>query len=252
MIDPGYAPPRDLGAKIKRRVIQATRVRPATLTLDQPVLSLCFDDFPHSAAEHGARILERHGGRGTFYAAAGLAEQDGSCGRNFSPADLTRLAAAGHEIGCHTFSHDDCARRDTYDTLTDLARNRDAVRTMGVTAEMRTLAYPYGETNLDLKGSLPPRYLGARGITPGLNEGAVDLTQLRAYPLYGSDLGHAHAALRRAKKRKAWMIAFTHDVAEAPSPYGVSIEALERFVAAARALGVLIAPVSFVLERVRA
>ncbi|MDX2275340.1 MAG: polysaccharide deacetylase family protein [Hyphomonadaceae bacterium] len=251
MIDAGYAPPRDIASKIRRRMTQALRARPARLSFDQAALSVCFDDFPASAAEHGARILERHGGRGTFYTAAGLAETDGPCGRNFSRADLARLAAAGHEIACHTYDHADCAQRDVFDTLTDIARNRDALRDMGVTSDLHALAYPYGETSIELKAALPPRFASARGILPGLNVGAVDLAQLRAYPLYGGHLAAAHAALSRAAKRKAWMIAFTHDVSAAPSPYGVSVEALDRLVAQARALGMLIAPVTFVLERAR-
>lgn len=251
MIDAAYAPPRDLVAKIKRRMTQATHVRPAVLAFDQPALSICFDDFPASAAEHGARVLERHGGRGTFYVAGGLADTDGPCGSHFSKADLARLQAAGHEIGCHTYDHADCAQRDVYDTLSDIARNRDALRAMGMQSEVRALAYPYGETSVDLKAALPPRFTSARGILPGLNVGSVDLAQLRAYPLYGDDLHAAHAALERAVRRKAWMIAFTHDVSATPSPFGVSIAALDRLLSAARAHGVMIAPVSFVLERAR-
>ncbi len=244
-----YSPPRHFAAKIKRRMIQERAARPARIKLEQAALSICFDDFPQSAATEGARILERHGGRGGFYAAAGLAERDGPCGRNFSAADLTRLAAAGHEIGCHTYGHDDCAQRDVYDSLLDLARNRDALAAMGHQSELRSLAYPYGETSAEFKSCLPPRFLSARGIAPGLNSGRVDLAQLRAYPLFGADLTRAHAALRRAAARRAWMIAYTHDVSETPSPYGVTPEALDGFLAAARKAGVLIAPVSLVLSQ---
>jgi hypothetical protein len=45
------------------------------------------------------------------------------------------------------------------------------------------------------------------------------------------------------------MIAYTHDVSETPSPYGVTPEALDGFLAAARKAGVLIAPVSLVLSQ---
>lgn len=244
-----YSPPRDIAAKIKRRMVQANAARPARLKLDQAALSICFDDFPRTAAEHGAPILQRHGGRGTFYAAAALAEQDGPCGINFSADDLVRLSGAGHEIGCHTYAHEDCAQREVYDALIDLARNRDALAGMGFQGQLQSLAYPYGETSAAFKSSLPPRFLSARGVTPGLNGGRVDLTQLRAFPLFGGDLSRAHTALRLAARRKTWMIAYTHDVAETPSPYGVTPDALDRFVAAARQAGMLIAPVSLVLSR---
>lgn len=219
------------------------------LRFDAPILSICFDDFPATAAEAGARILESHGARATFYAAAALVDADAPCGRNFSPAHLRRLVAAGHEIGCHTYDHADCAKRDVFDTLQGLARNRDALAAMGC-APPRTLAYPYGETTPALKANLPPRIACARGIAPGLNAGRVDLAQLRAYPLFGAGaLARAHAALKRAAKRKAWMIAFTHDIADAPSAWGTSAADLDALLRTARALDVVVAPVSAALER---
>lgn len=239
-----YAPPRDLVSKARRRMTQWHAARPAKLRFDAPVLSICFDDFPVSAATTGAAILERHGARGTFYAAAGLAEQDGPCGRNFSAADVKRLAHAGHEIGCHTFGHEDCAQRDAYDTLKDIAANRDALAAMGAPPQ-RTLAYPYGETTNALKAALPPRFAAARGILPGLNIGRTDLAQLRAYPLYGQGgLARAAAALKRAKRMKAWMIAFTHDVSDDPSPFGTRTADLDDLIHAAKACGFVIAPVA--------
>ena len=107
--------------------------------------------------ELGARVLEDHGARGTYYACAGLAETEGPSGRNFARSDLARLTANGHEIGCHTFGHDDCAQRPVFDTLQDLAKNRDALANMAAPL-LETLAYPYGETTSELKRSLPPRF----------------------------------------------------------------------------------------------
>lgn len=247
-----YIPKRDAVAKVRRRVTQWTKARPAKLAFDEPLLSICFDDFPITAADEGARILEAHGARGTYYAAAGLAETDGPCGRNFSPEHLRRLAANGHEIGCHSFGHTDCAQRDTFATLQDLARNRDALADMGAPAPV-TLAYPYGETTVALKTALPPRFEGARGILPGLNAGRADLAQLRAFPLFGEGaMVRVEAALKRAVKRKGWVIGFTHDISETPSPWGTSSAALDGLLRTAHALGVTVVPVSAALARRRA
>ena len=48
------------------------------------------------------------------------------------------------------------------------------------------------------------------------------------------------------------MIVFTHDVAEAPSPWGTSIADLDAFLNQARAFGFALLPVSKVVERARA
>lgn len=247
-----YIPKRDLVAKAQRRLTQWRAARPADLRFDAPLLSICFDDFPASAAEEGARILEAHGARGTFYAAAALADQDGPCGRNFSPAHAQRLAAAGHEIGCHTHTHADCAQRSTFETLQDLARNRDALAAMGC-APAESLAYPYGETTSALKAALPPRFTSARGVLAGLNHRRADLAQLRAHPLFGAGaLGRVRTALRAAARRKAWLIVFTHDISDTPSPWGATGADLDAVLALARKLNVTVAPVSAALARRRA
>lgn len=244
-----YAPPRNIISKVKRRLTQHYAARPVNFAFDEPILSITFDDFPKSAAEAGARVLGRHGARGTYYAAAGAAGSEGPCGLNFTCDDIAGLVAAGHEIGCHSLSHADCARRDIFTTLEDLARNRDALARMGAPAP-RAHAYPYGETTQLIKDNLPPRFLSARGILPGLNLGAGDLAQLRAYPLFGADaLSRIIDALKAAAKKKAWLIGFTHDVSTSPSAWGTHPDDLEHLLREARKLGVQVLPVSAALAR---
>lgn len=247
-----YSPPRDVVSKVRRRLTQATHARAADLRFEQPILSICFDDFPHSAAVNGARLLEQHGGRGTYYASASLSVVDGDCGPGFLPADLARLSAAGHEIGCHTYAHEDCAQQDAFSVLHDFAQNRDALAAMGHSAPLQALAYPYGETTSALKAALPPRYQSARGVLPGLNVGRADLAQLRAFPMFGLGFVRAERLLKSAVRRRAWMICFTHDVADTPSPWGTSCADFDAFLAGARALGFVLLPVTAALSRARA
>lgn len=244
-----YVPSRTFVARASRRLTQWRAARPASLAFERPILSICFDDFPRSAAIDGARILEAHGGRGTYYAAAGLAEEDGPCGPGFTADDLLRLAASGHEIGCHTYTHRDCARLTAYDALGDLARNRDAIAQFGHRDALQSLAYPYGETSSAFKASLPPRFRTARGALSGLNIGRVDLAQLRAIPLYGEGMTRAWKALGEAARRNAWMIAFTHDVADPASPWGTTPEAFEYFIEAAVEAGFRLLPVTMALDQ---
>jgi peptidoglycan/xylan/chitin deacetylase (PgdA/CDA1 family) len=245
-----YSPPRDLISKVRRRATQWRAGKPVDLAFEEPILSIAFDDFPVSAATAGAQILESHGARGTFYAAAGLANTIGPCGRNFSAADVTRLVANGHEIGCHTYDHGDCAQRDVFDTLRGLAKNRDALNEMGVREPSRSLAYPYGETTAKLKDALPPRFFSARGALPGLNVGRTDLTQLRAYAMFGEGWRERmRNAMKRAAKRNAWLIGFTHDVANAPSAWGTPAADLDALLHYAHTLGFVVLPVTTALER---
>lgn len=244
-----YAPRRNLVSKIQRRLIQRHAARPANFAFAEPVLSITFDDFPANAADLGARLLERHGARGTYYASSGVAGVEGPCGMGFTAGDIVRLVGAGHEIGCHTSSHADCAQRDIFSTLEDLARNRDALMGMGAPVP-RAHAFPYGETTTAMKDNLPPRFMSARGILPGLNAGPGDLAQLRAYPLFGAGgMRRILDALNTAAKRNAWVIGFTHDISDQPSAWGTRADELETLLREAHKLGFVVLPVTAALSR---
>ena len=249
MID-AYAPSRSLGVRIGRRVTQWRAARPAEFVSPRPLLSICFDDFPASAARIGAPLLSELGVRGSFYAAAGLMDQDGPCGVNFSRDDLLTVAKAGHEIGCHGFAHADAARLSVRDALLDLAKNADALAELGHSAPLRTLAYPYGETRYALKQALPARFIAARGVLRGVNAGRVDRAQLRACPYYGPDAFESvRELLVEAARINGWLIVLTHDAGHWPSQFGTTPKALTALVRAARALGYEIAPIAEVAQR---
>lgn len=248
-----YAPPRHIAAKVRRRLTQRTFARPAWVQLKRPILSVCFDDFPRSAVTLGASALERVGARGTFYACAGLMGEQSPSGELFTAADLRRLIDAGHEIGCHTFEHTDCARTPIDDVLSSCGRNAIELALLGVKQPVRSIAYPFGEASVKLKHELPEDFTTARGIMPGLNRGQVDLAQLRAYPLYGwASCEPILAALRKAKETGAWMIVFTHDVAAEPSCYGAPTGALGAMLRKAKELKFDILPVGETADRILA
>jgi hypothetical protein len=62
-------------------------------------------------------------------------------------------------------------------------------------------------------------------------------------------MARALGALREAVRRRAWMIAFTHDVSDAPSAWGTPARDLDALLHAARKAGVSILPVSAALSR---
>ena len=115
--------------------------RPFPVLDGRAFISLTFDDFRVSALEKGGAILERHDVRGTFYWTAGA---------NSSPVFADRqhiaaLVARGHELGCHSFSHLDCARACPIDLEHDLARNAAAIaQVLPNGPAVEQFAYPYG------------------------------------------------------------------------------------------------------------
>jgi len=225
-----YQPDRSLKGKLRRRLIRLAHRRPARVRLERPMVSFSFDDAPLTACEAGAAVLEARGFRGTYYFAAGLAGREGPMGLYASGADAARLHAAGHEIGCHTFSHLDCGQASHDETLADVDRNGEALRAWG-TGVPTSFAYPYGDVASPAKTALAGRFKTLRALHHGLIADGADLNQAPAVGIEG-EAGEAVAMnwLDRAHARKAWLILYTHDVAPTPSAWGCTTAALERLV----------------------
>jgi peptidoglycan/xylan/chitin deacetylase (PgdA/CDA1 family) len=235
-MDDVYEADRSLKGKLRRRIARIRARKPARAPAG-PMISFAFDDVPVSAATAGAEILERRGLRGSYYVAAGMAGSDSPMGRFVDAEDVARLAKAGHEIGCHTFSHLDCGRAGVPLVLDDVDRNRQALIALGLPAPT-TFAYPYGEVATETKRALGERFALMRALHHGLVAEGSDLNQA---PCVGVEGPNGEAAARRwlarASGRRAWLILYTHDVAKTPSPWGCTPDALARLADAAAADG---------------
>lgn len=227
-----YQPDRSLKGKLRRRAVRLVHRRPAKAS-PGPMVSFSFDDAPLSAATTGAAILQAKGLHGTYFLSAGLAAQPSPMGRMLDADDARRLAAAGHEIACHTFSHLDCGQADGVSAAADVARNTVAFRDWK-TLVPTTFAYPYGDVNAASKAALAPRFALLRALHHGLIKAGADLNQAPAVGIEGPE-GEAVARrwLQAAVRKRAWLILYTHDVADQPSPWGCTPQVLERLAAEA-------------------
>ena len=221
---------RSWQGKLRRRIARLEARRAAPGAPPGPMVSFSFDDAPESAAGAGAEILERRGARGTYFIAMGLAGQGGPMGPNIDDAEIRRLSGAGHEIGCHTYSHLNCGQAPPGLTTGDVERNREALEALGV-PEPVNFAYPYGEVSGRAKAALGGRYGLLRALHHGLIGRGTDLNQAPAVGIEGPD-GEAVARrwLQRALAGRAWLILYSHDVRPGPSPYGCTPDALARLV----------------------
>lgn len=213
------------------------RSRPAVLARPGGVVSFTFDDFPKSALAAGGAILEQYQARGTYYAALGLAGSEGDMGPLFTPADLRAAHERGHELACHTYSHLDCSRAATAAVLDDIDANAVAFASLLDGFAPENFAYPFGALSLGAKRAVAPRFATCRSVVGGINQGPVDLADLRGTRIY--DEGFDAAGLCRLIDDNAaaggWLIFYTHDVAATPSRYGCTPEQFEAIVAHAAA-----------------
>ena len=210
-------------AGASRRLARALPFRPFWLALERPVVSFTFDDFPLSAAEHAAPLLEAQDARGTFYFAhrlAGTFENEQFIAGHGVAANL---AANRHELGGHTSSHINVQRVAPDQLIADIAANISAIAALSGQAPT-SFAYPFGVVSLNAKRLLASRFAGLRGIQSGINRGWIDLAHLHAHELYdvSSDRAGIARLLDRLQRHGGWLIFYTHDVRPSPSSIGCS------------------------------
>jgi peptidoglycan/xylan/chitin deacetylase (PgdA/CDA1 family) len=239
-----------LALRISRRLSQHAFRNIIPLQGPAGVVSFTFDDAPASACEAGAHALEHNGVRGTFYVAGGLTgrlEEGKPC---HSREHLQALLAAGHELGCHSFSHVRC------DTLTaavlndELDRNAAFLSEFGLDPAQLNFAYPFGAYAYNAKRICSARFTSCRITGGGTHEGHADLNALKTHRLYDLplDAEDFDTLLARTARSKGWLIINTHDVEDPPSRFGYTPARLEHAVAAALAAGCKVLPVNAAID----
>jgi peptidoglycan/xylan/chitin deacetylase (PgdA/CDA1 family) len=170
----------------------------------------------------------------------------------FVEDDLAAILAEGHELGCHSFSHRRGPAVGSASLLDDIDRNSAYLQDLVGDYHMTSFAYPYGEASPRTKALLADRFATSRGIAKGVNAGLMDLSQLRAVGVEAAswDPSLIKTAVLQAVRASGWLIFFTHDVSETPSPYGATPSMLNVVLDALDTAGVEIAPVKHALARV--
>ena len=241
--------------RVKRRVQRKLSLymerRTARVNVPEPMVSFTFDDVYASACVNGSAVLTERGQRGTFYVAMGMCDTTLAGLRCFSEQHLREVYAAAHEVGGHTFSH---LRYDGDQQayLDDIERNVDAIRDVLQGWRPRSFSFPYGQIQPGVKAGLDAHYQSLRSIEPGLNAGRVDLNMLRSYALYNSILNESRvdALLKRAVRRRGWLIFYAHDVSPSPSHMGCTPKLLSHAVDCALNAGCRVLPVADAVEAI--
>jgi peptidoglycan/xylan/chitin deacetylase (PgdA/CDA1 family) len=210
--------------KVSNRLAMHLRVESFRLRNQTPIVTFTFDDIPRSAATAGAGILEDHGALGTFYVSGGLV---GSATPNWDVVEAEHIIAlhgSGHEIGCHTFSHQRACDLDAPSLAEEIERNREYLQMLEPSIAIENFAYPFGYGSFARKRQLKAKFKSCRSILPGVNSGRVDMQFLRATPLIDQciDRDGIERAFDDAQNTNGWLIFYGHDVADRPSPYGCS------------------------------
>ena len=114
-----------------------------------------------------------------------------------------------------------------------------------------SFAYPYGDISPRTKVLAGRHFPVGRGIRAGVNQGLIDLAELKAVPLELRSWSAAEVErwVGEAAANKGWIVFFSHDVSETPTPYGCTPAMLEHALGCVEAAGVEILTVKSGLAR---
>lgn len=241
----------------ERLVERAVRAFPAStlnVQCSRPIVSFTFDDVPETAHSAGARILEENGVRGTFYIAGGLLGKIEPDRQLISAQGCRNLALSGHEIGCHTFSHEAVHRLSGIELEDDLNKNDALLDTFEPNATSRNFAFPYNRASLRHRHLFAKRYDTARGGGDRINRGTVNRSYLWGMEIRQpeSDASALTAEIDAVVADPGWLIFFTHDVSDQPTPYGCRPDTFSMLVEYAIAKNCLVLPVRDALRHLDA
>jgi peptidoglycan/xylan/chitin deacetylase (PgdA/CDA1 family) len=151
----------------------------------------------------------------------------------FDVEDVRTAHRAGHEIACHTYTHLDCRRATGRVILEEVRVNAAMLYTLIAGYAPTNFAYPYGAVSRAAKRTVATQFSTCRGISPGINQRAVNLAELLATRIYAADFDQSEICrlIDRNRSVGGWLIFYTHDVTETPSPYGCTPGQLEGVVA---------------------
>jgi peptidoglycan/xylan/chitin deacetylase (PgdA/CDA1 family) len=216
-----------------------------TINTDVPIISFTFDDFPRSALLVGGAILKHSGVTGTYYASFGLSGTKAPSGAVFLQEDIHHLLEAGHELGCHTFSH--CHSWDTESLVFEesIFKNEAALSEIAPMARLKTFAYPICPPRPTTKRVTARHFVCCRGGGQTLNCGKVDLNHLAGYFLEKDEdnAKRCKDLIDQNKRVRGWLIFATHDVSSEHTPFGCTPRFFESVVHYAVESGARILPV---------
>jgi peptidoglycan/xylan/chitin deacetylase (PgdA/CDA1 family) len=242
-----------LAAKLSRHVARNVRTKPLVMRNTVPLVTFTFDDVPASACVAGAPILERLGGRATFYVSGQGCGSPSPCGPLATVEQIRVLSERGHEIGCHTYSHCAVSRMGTQALQQDIERSSRFLKGIAGGDKVRNFAYPYGDFSWRSKRLIQGQFESCRTVMPGLNANVLDLGILKSVALDDGSIDRAtiDRLIRDTVRCRGWLIFSSHQVEDVPSEYGVSPALLEYAVRGARENGCELVTTAGALARAR-
>jgi peptidoglycan/xylan/chitin deacetylase (PgdA/CDA1 family) len=184
-------------------------------------VSLTFDDGLPSQLDLALPLLEARGFKGTYYVVVDRLRLQGKYRRAVAiPLERWQeIAARGHEIGCHTISHEALTQLDSLAFERELYASQFILETIFPDRPVVSLAYPNSAVNPAVARAARNYYTSARAGSPATIEPVhndltrLDLFRLRSLFLcYDGTATQWNEAAATATTAGGWLIETVHAV----------------------------------------
>ncbi|WP_414475470.1 polysaccharide deacetylase family protein [Microvirga sp. M2] len=224
---------------VRKKIEELVPVAPISISLDQPLMSVTFDDFPRSAWLETKDLLHDCEVKATFYVSGSFVGRTIDSIDFYKEEDLAEVDENGHEIGCHTYYHESCVLHSLGRLGESVEKNIEYVRDVIGRYEPTAFAYPYGHSLLASRHMLSRRFLTCRGVSRQWDTRVYDRSLV---PSIGLEKRRRHlndwnTILESVAHHRGWLTIFTHDVSAHPSEYGCTQSELHRLIQLARSYG---------------
>lgn len=174
---------------------------PQEINPDKPMIALTFDDGPGAYTDRLLDIFQQHGGKATFFLLGNKIDK--------RPETVQRMAAEGHEIGGHSWSHKELTKLTDKEIRSQLVKVNNKINEL-TGLKPAIMRPPYGSYNDDV-----------RAVASKLGLSAINWNVDTLDWKY-KDAEYVHKAAK--KKLKSGNIILFHDI------HPTTVDAMEKLV----------------------
>jgi peptidoglycan/xylan/chitin deacetylase (PgdA/CDA1 family) len=197
----------------------------ANAKLSEGLVSITFDDGWESVNDKALPLLTKYGFRTTQFIISEVAAH--KVAGYLTYKDITKLKAAGNEIGSHTLTHCDQTELSTAKLEDNAVKSKRELEQQKL-GPIKTFAYPLGEYDKKTQAIYEKQYSLIRTSNAGYNDRYFDETNVHSMSILRSTSDETFQSwLSYAKTHRLWLVLVYHRVDET-GDYSVTSKQLER------------------------
>ncbi len=188
-----------------------------TTSLEQPIISLTFDDGWEDNYFTALPILNQYGFKSTQYYATTFIEN------NIQEANtkITKFVEDGHEIGSHSITHPDFKLITDEQLELELLNSKATLESFAGIGKVESFATPYGSYDARVITAILKYYQSHRSTDAGFNtKDGLNTANIKVQNMTNyTTLDEYSSWVNKAVTDKAWLVIIYHKIVENPGQY---------------------------------